>query len=229
MPAYAFGTKPDRSEDLDRDPGEQPQGDGDRGPVSGDEPAHPGTTEPAASSPSSTPDPESAAKAAERERKRRLKQERLARLAAGREKARARKEAARGATPAAAKANAAQATIDLTSILYSLHTMGAVLLKAPGLAITEDEAKMLASAAARVSEQYDVPLLDEKTRAWLNLAMAATQVYGTRIVAVVVEKKKKAPAPPPMVLTPFRTPPPPPQSAPVMEGHNGYTPEASEA
>jgi hypothetical protein len=76
--------------------------------------------------------------------------------------------------------------------------MGAVLLRAPNFIITEDEAKLLAAAISRVSELYDVPLLDEKTRAWLNLGMAGVEVYGTRIAAVVLESKKK-----PQIVRPF--------------------------
>lgn len=112
---------------------------------------------------------------------------------------------------------AAQATIDLNNILFSLHMMGASLLKMPSLVLTEEEAKHLANAITRVTELYEVPILDEKTRAWLNLSMVGFEVYGTRIVAAMADRKKKQPAPPPMVITPFRpqreAPPPP-----VVEG-----------
>lgn len=106
--------------------------------------------------------------------------------------------------------------------------MGAAMLHNEVFAITQEEAKVLSEGVTRVSEQYDVPFLDEKTRAWLNLAMAMGQVYGTRVAAVVMEKKKKAPAPPPMVLTPFRTPPPPPAPPPVVEAARDAYQEARE-
>jgi hypothetical protein len=93
--------------------------------------------------------------------------------------------------------------------------MGAAFLKMPSLLLTEEEAKQLANAITRVSELYEVPLMDEKTRAWLNLSIVGFQVYGTRVVAAMAERKKKQPAPPPMVITPFRhreAAPPPPET-----------------
>lgn len=118
---------------------------------------------------------------------------------------------------ASTRKSAAQATVDLNNILFSLHMMGASLLKMPSLILTDEEAKHLATAITRVSELYEVPILDEKTRAWLNLSMVGFEVYGTRIVAHMAERKKKQPAPPPMVITPFRPPQhqPPPPSEPI--------------
>lgn len=81
----------------------------------------------------------------------------------------------------------------MSNILFSLHIMGATLVKNPTLVLTEDESKQLAAAITRVTELYDVPLLDEKTRAWINLGIVGVQVYGTRITSVIVDKKKKAP------------------------------------
>ena len=57
--------------------------------------------------------------------------------------------------------------------------------------ITEDEAQRLATAITHVTKLYDVPIMDEKTRAWLNLGMVGVLVYGTRVTAVIVERKKK--------------------------------------
>lgn len=91
--------------------------------------------------------------------------------------------------------------------------MAASLLKVPSFIITEEESKRLAIAITRVTELYELPILDEKTRAWLNLGIVGFEVYGTRIVAEMNERKKKQPAPPPMVITPIRPhrePPPPP-------------------
>ena len=88
-----------------------------------------------------------------------------------------------------------------------MHQMGAVLLKNPSLIITEDESKRLAAAITRVSELYEIPLLDEKARAWINLGLVGVEVYGTRITAAIVERKKKAPAPSPasspQIIRPF--------------------------
>ena len=79
--------------------------------------------------------------------------------------------------------------------------------------LTEDESKRLASAITRVSELYEVPFLDEKSRAWINLGLVGVEVYGTRITAAMVERKKKPPAP--QIVRPFehspRPSPPPPQ------------------
>lgn len=71
-------------------------------------------------------------------------------------------------------------------------------MRAPGLSITEDEAKLLAESINRVTELYDVPLLDEKSRAWLGLGMAGVEVYGTRIAAAMIDRKKK-----PTIVRPF--------------------------
>jgi hypothetical protein len=76
--------------------------------------------------------------------------------------------------------------------------MGAVLLRSPAFVITEEEAKLLADSITRVTELYDVPLMDEKSRAWLNLGMASVEVYGTRIAAIVMESKRK-----PQIIRPF--------------------------
>jgi hypothetical protein len=100
--------------------------------------------------------------------------------------------------------------------------MGASLLKMPSLVLTEEESKRLATAITRVTELYEVPILDEKTRAWLNLGIVGVEVYGTRIVAEMNERKKRQPAPPPMVIQPIRphreAPPPAP---PIVEGFVG--------
>lgn len=80
---------------------------------------------------------------------------------------------------------------DISALLFSMHMMGAAFLKSPQLIITEDEAKQLSDAVTRVTELYDVPLMDEKSRAWVNLAMVGASVYGTRVAAVFVERKRK--------------------------------------
>ena len=68
--------------------------------------------------------------------------------------------------------------------------MGAAFLKAPALALTEEESRTLAAAVVRVTDLYDVPLMSEEARAWLNLGMVGCGVYGTRIAAVMLEAKK---------------------------------------
>jgi hypothetical protein len=82
--------------------------------------------------------------------------------------------------------------------------MGAAVVKAPGLALTEEESKQLAAAITRVTDLYDVPLLDEKSRAWLNLGIVGVQIYGTRGAAVIMETKKKRAAKPSVVQMPVQ-------------------------
>jgi len=168
----------------------------------------------AAGSSATAPDDPRAAAAAAAERKR----------AYHREYQRKRKGAKAGsdtgsATGSTSRKAAAQATVDLNNILFSLHMMGASLLKMPSLVLTEEEAKHLATAITRVTELYDVPIMDEKTRAWMNLGIVGFELYGTRIIAEMAERRKKRPAPPPMVIPPFRPqqhpPPPPPQQNPI--------------
>ena len=84
-------------------------------------------------------------------------------------------------------------------ILFSSHQMLAAFLKQPTFVITEAEASKLAAAVTRVSELYEVPMLDERSRAWLGLGMAGVEVYGTRLAAAVVEAKKR-----PHVVTPIK-------------------------
>jgi hypothetical protein len=69
--------------------------------------------------------------------------------------------------------------------------MGRAILNVESLAISEREAKELAASIVRVSELYDLPLLDEKTRAWLGLGMTMASVYGTRIGAWYIGEERK--------------------------------------
>ena len=77
--------------------------------------------------------------------------------------------------------------------------MLAALTKQPSLVLTEDESEKLGNAINRVVELYDVPLLDERSRAWIGLSLVSVEVYGTRIAAAVVEAKKR-----PHVVTPIK-------------------------
>jgi hypothetical protein len=77
--------------------------------------------------------------------------------------------------------------------------MLAAFLKQPTFQITEEESAKLAAAITRVSELYEVPMLDERSKAWLGLGMVGVEVYGTRLAAAVVEAKKR-----PHVVTPIK-------------------------
>lgn len=84
-----------------------------------------------------------------------------------------------------------QAATDLSGILMSLHLMGAAFLKVPELELDQDEAKRLSDAVNRVQSEYNMPILDPKTLAWINLAMVAGGVYGPRFAAHSIRKKKE--------------------------------------
>jgi len=86
---------------------------------------------------------------------------------------------------------ASETTGTITSLLFSVHLMGATFLKVPELALSEDESKALGEAVVKVTELYDVPMMDEKTLAWVNLAMVASGIYGPRIVAAKINHSKK--------------------------------------
>lgn len=88
-------------------------------------------------------------------------------------------------------------TDSLSSLLFSVHLMGSMFIKVPEMALSEEESKQLADAVTRVSELYDMPLMDDKTLAWVNLAMVASSVYGPRAVAVIAigRTKKRVPQP----------------------------------
>lgn len=92
------------------------------------------------------------------------------------------------------RSSASETTKTLSALLFSLHSMAAAFLKVEELQITEEESKQLGEAITRVTELYEIPMLDEKTAAWLNLGMVAVGVYGTRATAMMFSQKKKQPA-----------------------------------
>lgn len=88
------------------------------------------------------------------------------------------------------KASTSQTTDALASMLFTVHSFASKIFKAELLALDEEESKRLANAAVQVTQLYDIPLLDEKSRAWLNLGMVAADVYGTRFMAATIMAKK---------------------------------------
>jgi len=68
--------------------------------------------------------------------------------------------------------------------------MLAAFTRQPDLELTEEESKKLATAITRVVEQYELPLLDERSLAWIGLGMAGVQVYGTRLASAVLRAKR---------------------------------------
>lgn len=103
-------------------------------------------------------------------------------------------------------------TSNLDSILYSVHTMGAMFLKIPELMINEEESKQLAEAINKVTELYDIPILSDKSMAWMGLAMAAGSIYGPRMVAAKLSrpgKPKLVPQNKPVAPSPIQVAPVP--------------------
>lgn len=66
-------------------------------------------------------------------------------------------------------------------------------MKIPELMLTEDESKMLANAVNKVTELYDIPILSEKSQAWMGLAIAAGTIYGPRLMTAKLNNKQKKP------------------------------------
>lgn len=104
-------------------------------------------------------------------------------------KRRGRKPGGRNKT--GGKTSTTKTTDSLSAILHSVHMMGSLLLGIPEILLTQDEAKQLAEAVNRVTELYDIPLMDEKTYAWVQLGMVASTIYGPRIATVVLKTPKK--------------------------------------
>lgn len=114
--------------------------------------------------------------------------------------------------------SASKATLSIEKLLFSVHQMGAMLMDAPDLELTRDEAKQVADAVADVSALYDMPIVNEKAAAWGNLALVVGMVYGTRAVSVVKKVgRNKAGKKGPEIIKPA-TPPPPSIFAPVIQG-----------
>ncbi len=87
--------------------------------------------------------------------------------------------------------SASETSSSLNSILFSVHLMGASFLKVPELTLTNEESEALCEAIMRVTELYDIPLVDEKTMAWVNLAMVAGGIYAPRFIAAKINKSKQ--------------------------------------
>lgn len=85
--------------------------------------------------------------------------------------------------------------------MLSLHMMAAKFTHIDELELSDEEAKRLAEAMARVAALYDVRA-SEKTLAWMNLAGCVGSIYGTRAFAYSLRKNsegKKKPAPAPVI------------------------------
>jgi hypothetical protein len=95
-----------------------------------------------------------------------------------------------GSKNATGKSTTKEVSEDLTSILYSLHAMGAAMLKTPELELTPDEAERLGKAVNRVNREYGNIVMPPKTAATINLLIVAGGIYGPRLIAIRNNKKK---------------------------------------
>jgi hypothetical protein len=87
----------------------------------------------------------------------------------------------------------------VADLLYGLHEIAANFTHTPELELSEDEATNLGIAGVRVAQEYDMPMPDAKTMAWVNLLKVVSVVYGPRVAAVRVrragERANKQPIP----------------------------------
>ena len=86
----------------------------------------------------------------------------------------------------------AQFSADLAgieSLLLSLHTMAATVLKQPLLMLDESEAAALAKAGAGVARHYPMKASAQAVD-WVNLIMCLGTVYGTRVVAMKMQQSE---------------------------------------
>lgn len=97
----------------------------------------------------------------------------------------------RGSTNAARKQAPKEVSADLTSLLLTTHFMLAKLTKVSELELTEEEAKILGDAMARVNREFGVQIMSPKTAALVNLATAGVGVYGPRMMAMANNAKNK--------------------------------------
>jgi hypothetical protein len=74
-------------------------------------------------------------------------------------------------------------SLKISDLLYSIHLMGAEMLKTPELELDKDECVKLADAVGEVSKHYTTAF-NPRTVAWVHLAVIAGGIYGTRIFAI---------------------------------------------
>lgn len=87
--------------------------------------------------------------------------------------------------------------------------MAAIAVRAPELALTTDETKVLAGAITDVAKHYPHNI-DAKMIAWSNLMMVALGLYGSRAFAIYTRvkstsEKEKTPPASNVVAHPFNT------------------------
>lgn len=73
-------------------------------------------------------------------------------------------------------------------MLLSVHFGVSILLAAPEIQLSPEEAKEFADAAVNVAKHYDIGA-SAKALAWTDLAMVAGSIYGVRVMAVMGRKQ----------------------------------------
>jgi hypothetical protein len=76
-------------------------------------------------------------------------------------------------------------------VLITIHLAAAKFLECPELQLAEEEGKALAQAVGKVNDQYNSNL-SPKVLAWMQLAMVAGSIYGTRIYAIRARQQAAA-------------------------------------
>lgn len=110
----------------------------------------------------------------------------------------------KSATEATAQESLHLASFDLKDILISLHAMGASFFQVAELNLSEIEAQSLADAIAKVAKYHAVNL-DPCKFAYINLAMVAGSIYGSRFVEIKRRNATK-PRPAPVPINKTETP-----------------------
>lgn len=98
-----------------------------------------------------------------------------------------------GSKNGTAKATGKTVPVDVNSITFSLtgiHALLAAGLSSPELMMTEDEGKVIGTAAAAVARHYDLQA-SQKAIDWGNLVVALGAFYGPRIVAIRMRRKSE--------------------------------------
>jgi hypothetical protein len=83
--------------------------------------------------------------------------------------------------------------VDVNSLTFSLtgiHALLAAGLGAPELLMSEDDGKIIGSAAAAVARHYDLQA-SQKAIDWGNLVVALGAFYGPRIIAIRARRKQE--------------------------------------
>ncbi len=105
------------------------------------------------------------------------------------------------ATRGTGNRSTSKTTDSIASMLFTVHSIAASMLKLPSLRIPKEGAAELAAAIVEVTELYEVDLLSDKQRAWGNLAIVASKVYffndykGPAVVVTIDAREETAAQP----------------------------------